>query len=120
MISEVRIFGRWQMNDIAENPYCFPFHGEDWGLISIYTGGDSALLASGEYLTPETRKILEEMKCRYMLSLNFWDITDENYDRVSKRYPEAILFDVNHAKQIVNVVKEMQQDKRKMYLKGGI
>jgi len=115
MISEVRVFSRWQMNDIAENPHMFPFLGNNWGLISIYTGGTSPLLASDEYLTPETRKKLEEIHCLYMLSLDFWDITDENYERVTQRYPEAILFNEDHAKQIINVIKEMQRDERCMF-----
>jgi len=114
MITEVRVFSRWQMNDIAEAPYKFPFEGENWGLISIWTGGDSALLSSGEYLTPDTKKVLEEIQCIYMLSLDFWDITDENYERVKRKYSEPILFNAGHAKQIIDVVKEMQQDERKM------
>lgn len=106
MISEVRILSRWEMDKIAENPLRFPWYGQNWGVISIYT--------DGEYLTPETRKSLEEMQCLHMLSLNFWDITDLDYEAVKLKHKNVILFNEDHAKQIIDVVKEMQQDERKM------
>jgi len=112
MISEVRVLSRWQMNDIAENPLRFPWLGNKWGLISIHTGGDSS---SGEYLTPETRKKLEEIQCRYMLSLDFWDITDMDYPRIKEKHKEAILFNEDHAKQIIEITKAMQQDENCMF-----
>lgn len=108
MIHKVKIYSRLQMNHFAESqgkryPY-FPFLNEQWGLISIYTSGRY------EYLTPETRNTLNDMGCKHMLSLSFWDITD-NTDMTGLR-KEARLFDDDQAKQCVDMVKEMHESEQ--------
>jgi len=106
MISEVKVLSRREMDDIAENPYRFLFYGDNWGVISIYT--------DGEYLTPDTRNKLKEFNCLHALSLNFWDVTDTDYEKVKKTHPGVILFNDDHANQVIEAVKVMQDDEREM------
>jgi len=108
MIKEVRVVSRQEMNGIAENPYQFNFYGEHWGLISIHT--------DDEYLTPETRKTLKEIKCLHMLSLNFWDVTDVDYPGVKAKNKEAVLFNDSHANQIIESVKLMHDSLTELVL----
>jgi len=59
---------------------------------------------------------LKQFGCVGMLSMEFWDITPENYDPVVKRFPKAVLFNEEHAKTIVNFLKGMQADVREFPL----
>lgn len=108
MITEVKVLSRREMDDIANDPYKFLFYGDNWGIISIYT--------DTEYLDNETRNRLKEFHCLHALSLNFWDVTDTDYERVKKSHPGTILFDNNHAAQVIETVMAMQADEREMVL----
>lgn len=68
---------------------------KQWHLISIYG-------SSEELLTPENKEILRGMNCQEMLSICFWDITEIQYPNVINAHPNAVLFEVEHAKKIVS------------------
>lgn len=72
------------MNGFAESGGLnFPYCNKLWNLISIYS-------EDKEYLTNQTKNILNEIGMRRFLSLDFWDLTnDSTYKKVKIRYPDA-------------------------------
>ena len=87
----------------------FPYVDQPWNLISIY--GDD-----GKYLVPSVKKTLREMRCRHFLSLNFWDITDSQYNRVKKKHSGAILFNKDQAQQVVDFIDVIQSEEEESAL----
>jgi len=77
-----------------------------WNLISIY--GDSE-----ELLTEGAIEILREKGLGNYLSLEFWDLSDKEFDEVKADYPAAVLFDKEHAKKIIKFVEELQESDEK-------
>lgn len=80
---------------ILEKQYIRP----QWSLISIYT--DKPL---------ENTEELYNLGCQSILSLNFWDITEKHLAAITKKHPEAILFNESHAKKIVDYVDGLHKD----------
>ena len=106
MIKEIKMYPRVAMEAFARTGGYFartggtnfPYLDRLWHLISIYGDGE------GDLLTEENRSVFQEMGCRRFLSLNFWDITER------AKYPNGILFRKSQAKEIVEMVKEIQKE----------
>jgi len=108
MIKQIKIYNRFNMDMFARTGGLnFPYHNRKWNLISIYGCGDP------ELLTPEVKRVFNGMGCRDFLSLDFWDITP---DWISKRarpseWEDAILFNKEHASQVLAFLRKLQKDK---------
>lgn len=96
MISEIKIYSRYTMDLLLQSPQSSQLQ---WYLISIYSHEEKP------YVNKQSISILKDMGMLDCISLNFWDITDEDYTKIKKRYPEAILFNKSHAKKIINFVR---------------
>ena len=77
----------------------FPYSDQLWHLISIYGDGD------GELLTEENKDVFHNIGCRRFLSLSFWDITSREH------HPQGILFRKTQAKEVVEMIKAIQEEK---------
>jgi predicted protein tyrosine phosphatase len=105
MIKKVKIYNRFNMENFAlTGGINFPYYNQPWHLVSIY--GDDV-----EFLTENNKNIFREMGCKNFLSLNFSDITDNQYEKVRVSYPRTILFNQEHAKQIVDFIRDIQGKK---------
>jgi len=111
MITEIKIFSRQHMNGFAESGGLnFPYCNKLWNLISIYS-------EDKEYLTNQTKNTLNEIGMRRFLSLDFWDLTNDNtYEKVKIRYPDAKLFDQKHATKIIKFLDIIQEEKEESIL----
>jgi len=100
MIKEIKIYSRFVMDNFAQTGGMdFPYHDRLWHLISIYGDGE------GDLLTNDNVVVFQEMGCGHFLSLNFWDITSR------ENCPQGILFRKGQAKQIVEMIKHIQEEK---------
>jgi len=102
MIKNIKINNRFSMDNIIR------MHGSDfsykhWYLISIY--GDD-----GEYCTDVNLKFLKNIGLQGYLSLKFYDVTEEDYKNLHKRYPQIILFNDGMAKQVIKFLDKVQKD----------
>ena len=117
MIAEVRVLNRYTVQNIIETKGSnFPYKGQAWDLISINDNPDNLVV------TESSAPILADLGCRNTISLNFADITVEQYKKM-KGYCEAngqacnaILFNEDHAKEIVQFVKDVHADKESAVL----
>ena len=98
MIKEIKVYSRLDMSIFAKNDTPFPYN--NWYLISIHSGD--------LFLNPQMDDTFKKMGCQDSLSLEFWDLTPEIYDS----HPDKILFDDNHAKQIISFIDKVQKDEK--------
>jgi len=106
MIRKVMVHSRMLMEDVAAKIRILPY--DRWYLVSIY--GDDK-----EFLTPIVKNRLHEMGCRGFLSLEFWDVTpgvkESAMKHDSKKWADMIVFSEYQAKQVVNFVKQIHEQK---------
>jgi len=86
------------MQGIIEH-HNFDFPITHWYCISIY--GDE-----GKLLTPEAITVLNGLGMVDSISLDFWDIVRDH----TNNFPESILFNKEHAKEIVTFIDVIQKD----------
>jgi len=108
MIKKVQVFDRSSIQYIIKK-MSLPFSCKHWYLISIY--GDDGVLIDND-----TSKSLKDLGCTGFLSLDFWDITDVQYNAWKVKWPNdrhtksAKLFSIEQAKQIVKFLDWAQED----------
>jgi len=103
------------MNLVANALLDIPF--KKWHLISVYTSKKE------RYLTTTTFNTLKKNGCSDALSLRFWDITDEQYEKIRADYPKACLFSITDAQRIVDfldVIRETDDDALIIHCDAGI
>jgi len=88
----------------------FPFNDVSWDLVSIYGCGEEALL------TDEVKSVFKERGCRNFLSLDFWDVTEKSHKKSLDTFPDSILFNEEHAKQVVDFIKNVQKEDKDSFL----
>ena len=98
MITEIRILSRFAVQDIIKTKGSkFPYKEQRWNLISINDDPDDLIV------NESSAPILKNLGCIDTLSLCFADITAKHY--------EKILFNENHAKAIVEFIKQIQDER---------
>jgi len=117
MIAEVRVLNRYTVQNIIKTKGSnFPYKGQAWDLISINDDPDDLVV------TKSSAQLLADIGCRKTISLNFADITAEHYKEMKDHYEangqacNAILFNEDHAKEIVQFVKDVHADKESVVL----
>ena len=104
MIKEIKIYNRFNMDTFVNtNGLNFPY--KHWHLISIYS-------SDGEFLNDNAKEVLTGLGMKSGLSLDFWDLTPTKHPDIKKKMPDAIFFDKNYAKKIIDFVDEIQKDKK--------
>jgi predicted protein tyrosine phosphatase len=99
MIDDILVLPRHTVENIIEVNKPAPYK---WNLISIY--GDSE-----ELLTEGVIEVLRSKGLAKHLSLEFWDLTDKDYDEVKEEYLDAVLFEEGHARRIIKFVEGLQE-----------
>lgn len=106
MIRTIQIYNRFNVDLIIKEMIRPP--SDSWNIISIYAWPDPPLIHDNNF-----HKI-SKLGCHRYLSLNFGDITPEKRDELVKVSPSNaknfILFNKEHAKQIIKFVEELQSD----------
>jgi len=100
MIKEIKIYSRFEMEQVAKGNLTLLY--TYWYLISIHDG--DALI------TKYTRKVFESIGCKGMISLDFADMTPKDQGIVLDNNPQAILFNNNYARKIINFLDTIQKD----------
>jgi len=80
-----------------------------WHLISIHTDRDNEGARCGPIVTPESEPVLKAIGCQSTLSLRFWDISKLD-DEVKEKYPSAILFNDDHATQVIDYLDGLKKE----------
>ena len=114
MIRNISVVNRFIVNQIHKTLLIDNLISEkQWALISIYSGDQGSL----EFLTTDVINDLQNIGMKYFLSLNFWDITDKDYEIINQ-YSEfkPILFSNKHAQQIITFLDKIQATKDKIHL----
>jgi len=105
MIKEIKIYSRFHISNFAiTGGINFPYVGKKWNLVSIYGCGDE------ELLTLKNKNIFQDMGCENFLSLDFWDITPGWIENSSFEEEDVILFNKDHASQVVSFIDDLQKD----------
>ena len=107
MITKVKVFNRFAMDFAAQmgKDSTFPFIGKPWHLVSIH--GDSE-----KFLTEKNVESLKKIGMLGCLSLEFWDVTDDqdNLDSMSHGGYKYILFDEHMARQVVEFLERRKME----------
>jgi predicted protein tyrosine phosphatase len=101
MIKTIRIYSRLHIRSFAFNGKIDLPH-KNWYLISIHEGNNVLL-------DEKTKKIFKGMGRIGALSLDFWDVTEDVFDRVCDKHPDATLFKKSHAKKIIAFIDRAQK-----------
>lgn len=112
MINEVKIYSRFEMENFARMGDKFPYKERPWYLISIHSDPDDS------FLTDFHKEAITELGCRDAVSLQFWDITDEQASKImeaedeqAKRLQEGLkLFGTEDAKTVMGFIMSSNQD----------
>ena len=100
MIRHIKIYNRFIMNNFGIMDHLkFPY--DYWYLISIWDQEEGAL---------KNVETLKKKGLQDIVSINFTDITDKEYEKIRKKDPRHVLFNEDHAKQIVNFMEKIQKD----------
>jgi predicted protein tyrosine phosphatase len=102
MITKVKIYNRFHMDQLARYPDCTPM-GKYWYLISIH--GDSKI-----YLTSNTIESLQKYGLQKYLSLEFWDISNSDYKNVKNSFPQCKIFSKDQAKKVIDFLDIIKKD----------
>lgn len=106
MIKEIKVFSRFHMDTIARG-FVYP-PSDYWYLISIYGQTFTPLIGFQRFATKES---ILEMGCQNYISLQFTDITKEQYEKEpieGRNY--WTLFDNKHAEKIITFLDAIHKD----------
>ena len=107
MINEILIYNRFAMDLVAKG-----FQKEGMGNNSIVKGKPWYLISI--YGCKNEPLVQEKLGCRDILSLQFDDITQRDYNEFESAYPEAvkkyILFGKEHAEKILDFLDKINTD----------
>jgi len=100
MIKKVVVLSRQWIERFIDQLKIIPDIEGGWAIISIFS--------SDILLNPKNIEILKKLGCHGHISLQFADVTKENYERAKDFYDEKnlYLFNEMHAKSILNFIDE--------------
>lgn len=103
MIKSIRIYNRFNMDVfVSTEGLNFPYN--HWYLISIYGESNKPLM------DVHAQSVFKKLGLQQYISLNFWDVDDKHFRGVKLDYPEAILFNKDHANQIISFLDAAKLD----------
>ena len=105
MIKSIKLYNRFNMDCFASTEGLnFPYN--HWYLVSIYGNPEKPLMVEN------TGSVFKKLGLQKYVSLNFWDLDDREFNKIKPQYPNATIFNREHANKIIRLLHMAQKDKK--------